>query len=410
MHDFESNLRKYADLALRFGLDLQAGQLLALQAGVETAPFVRLLAARAFELGAQDVRVEWTDDEILKQRYLGASGSALEEYPSHLVDGRLDLARRGAAFLTLRSPSAGLMRDADPARVAAYHKAVAAALKPFREETARRKVSSSLICLPNPAWAAQVFPDRDLVTALDLLWTAVFDAVRIGEADPVQAWRDHVKGILGRTADLNSRGFAALHIQGEGTSLLVELPEDHVWVGGGETNAEGRFYAPNLPSEEIFTAPKKRGVEGRVRSTKPLSYGGTLIDGFELEFRGGQVVDCRATRGEEILRRILETDAGASFLGEVALVPHDSPISRSGLVFYDTLFDENASCHLALGASYSISKRGGGTLSAEEREAEGYNASLVHVDFMIGSGSTNVDGIDRDGRATPLLRQGAWVF
>lgn len=251
MNDFESKLRKYADLALRFGVNLQEDQYLAVYAEVESAPFVRLLVARAFEIGAKDVHIEWTDDEILRLRYLGSSESALGEYPRHLTDGRLDMARRGAAFLTLRSPSPDLMRDADPRRVAEYNKAVAIALKPFREETSRKKVSSSLICVPTPDWAAKVFPGFDREKALGLLWDAVFDATRIGEPDPVQAWNDHAKAVLGRTADLNDKSFSALHIRGEGTELMVELPEDHLWVGGGEINAEGHFYAPNIPSEEI---------------------------------------------------------------------------------------------------------------------------------------------------------------
>jgi aminopeptidase len=282
-------------------------------------------------------------------------------------------------------------------------------LKDYSTKVMSNKVHWCVASAPIPAWAARVFPDEPAERQMPRLWDAIFSAVRADLEDPIGAWDAHVADLAKRRTRLDERQFDALRYTGPGTELTVGLPKNHVWMGGGSRAEDGDVFIANMPTEEVFTLPHRGRAEGTVRATLPLSYAGTLIDDFSLTFRDGKVVDLKAAKGEETLRRLVETDEGSSRLGEIALVPHSSPISASGIMFFNTLFDENASCHLALGKAYPKCLDGGPDLSPEEFEAAGGNTSLAHVDFMIGSADLDVDGLAADGTATPLLRSGEWV-
>lgn len=271
------------------------------------------------------------------------------------------------------------------------------------------KFSWSIVAVPSPEWAAKVFPDLPEAQQVDRLWDVIFKTVRIGEQDAVAEWKTHLQNLDSRADLLNNKKYKKLHYTAPGTDLTIELPEGHIWVSGGSVNEQGHVFIANMPTEEVFTAPLKTGVNGTVRSTKPLSYGGNLIDGFSLTFENGRIVDYTAEQGLDALKNLIEMDEGAHYLGEVALVPHQSPISDTNILFYNTLFDENASNHLAIGNAYAFCLEGGKTMSKEELIERGMNSSLTHVDFMIGSGEMNIHGVTSEGAEEPIFLQGNWA-
>ena len=301
------------------------------------------------------------------------------------------------------------LKDYQPDLVAAVQQATARAVRPFREHISRNRTNWGVVGAASGAWAARVYPDLPPAEQMTALWGAIERLCRLDRPDPIAAWETHLAELAARTDHLNAKQYTALRYTGPGTTLTIGLPEGHVWVGGRSTAASGIRFAPNLPTEEVFTMPHKDRVDGTVRSTKPLSYGGTLIEGFSLTFAGGRVVDVSAEKGEAVLRRLVAMDAGAARLGELALVPHNSPVAQSGVLFYNTLFDENAASHVALGAAYKFTLRGGEGMTDEAFEAAGGNRSATHVDFMIGSPELDVDGVRADGAAEPVMRRGDWV-
>ncbi|WP_134701743.1 aminopeptidase [Ammoniphilus sp. YIM 78166] len=410
MSNFDIFLDRYAQLAVKVGVNIQPGQTLVITAPLSSADFVRKIAKNAYEAGAKNVHTEWTDDELTRMKYDLAPDEAFLEYPLWRAKGFEEMAENNAAFLSIVASNPDLLKGVPPERIAAANKATGQAMNKFRSYAMADKVSWSVIAVPSPAWAGKVFPDLQGQEQVDALWQAIFETTRITLDDPVQAWQEH-NLTLGKKAEyLTQKKYRYLHYQAPGTDLTIELPAMHLWVGAGSHNEKGTPFMANMPTEEVFTTPFKEGVNGTVRSTKPLSYSGNLIENFSLTFEQGRIVDFSAEKGYDVLKRLIETDEGSHYLGEVALVPHDSPISRKNLIFYNTLFDENASNHLAIGNSYAFCLEGGKTMSKEELEQHGLNQSLTHVDFMIGSESMNIDGETADGKREPIFRNGNWAF
>lgn len=409
--DFETKLDQYADLAIQIGLNLQPGQRLLIETDLAATDFARQLAAAGYRAGAREVEVIWSDNQIDLLRLQHADPEVLDEVPQWRVDGWLSAIDRGAALLNLYAPEPDLFADQDPARLARRQQADDRAYQPVTEAMLGRMATSWLIIsVPTRSWANKVFPEQPAAEQVGALWQAIFAALRLDQPDPVAAWQAHIEQLVARRHYLDQKQYQALAYSGPGTDLTVGLVEGHNWQGGRAFNQYGIAFTPNLPTEEIFSMPHRERVEGTVRASKPLMLSGTLVEEFSLTFRQGRVVDFSARRGETVLRKMLETDEGASRLGEAALVPHSSPISQTGLTFYNTLFDENAACHLALGQAIKLCLANGAKLSDEAFAAAGGNDSVVHTDFMIGSGDLDVDGLTAAGVREPILRAGEWAF
>ena len=405
-------LRKYAALVVRVGVNLQEDQPLVIHAPITCADFVHALAAEGYCAGAHDVAVNWSDEEFSHIRFRQAPAARFREFPAWRKTFYDESAAQGAAFISIAAENPDLFSDVDPKRLTEAGQTAGKALQGYRARLMSNQNTWCVVSVPTPAWACKVFPHETEETAVARLWTEILRAVRVSEeSDPVAAWKDHVSA-LQKTADfLNAHDFLELHYRnGLGTDLHVELPKGHIWMGGAERAASGTMFVANIPTEEVYTLPKRDGVNGVVVASKPLHYNGNLIAGFSLTFRAGKVTDYHAESGEEHLRELLQTDEGASFLGEVALVPHASPISASGILFYNTLFDENASCHLALGKAYPTCIRGGDGMTEEELLRHGVNHSLVHEDFMIGTADLSVVGRTRAGEEITIMEHGSFSF
>ncbi|WP_121661254.1 aminopeptidase [Metabacillus litoralis] len=410
MSNFKQNLEKYAELAVRVGVNIQPNQNLTINASTEVVEFVRLVVKKAYEAGARNVYVEWHDDVITRTRFELASEEALSDYPEWKAKGLETLAEHDGAFMSIISSDPDLLSGIDPKRIAASTKAAGMALTKYRNYLQADKASWTVIAAPSKEWAAKVFPNESENKQVEKLWEAIFRTTRIDQADPVEAWKQHNDSLHTKVDYLNNKRYKKLHYKAKGTDLTIELHPTHTWVGAGSENEKGNFFMANMPTEEVFTVPLRNGVNGVVQSTKPLSYSGNLIDNFSLTFEDGRIVSVKAEKGEAVLKQLVETDEGSHYLGEIALVAHDSPISQSGILFYNTLFDENASNHLAIGNGYAFCVEGGKKMSREELEKVGVNSSLTHVDFMIGSADMDIDGIKEDGTSEPIFRNGTWAF
>ncbi|HEV7718224.1 MAG TPA: aminopeptidase [Arsenicitalea sp.] len=402
-------LDKLAQVAIHVGLQLQAGQDLVLTAPIAALPLVRRIAEHAYKAGAGLVTPIFSDEDLTLSRYRSAPSESFDKATGWLYEGMAKAFAGNAARLAISGDNPMLLSNEDPDKVARANRANSTAYKPALEKIVNFEINWNIVSYPNPSWAKQVFPNDPEEVAVKKLADAIFAASRVDVADPISAWRDHNAALRKRHSWLNGKSFAALHFTGPGTDLTVGLADQHEWHGGASTAKNGITCNPNIPTEEVFTTPHARRVDGYVRSTKPLSYQGTLIEDISVRFEGGQIVEAKASRGENVLNKVLDTDAGARRLGEVALVPHSSPISASGLLFFNTLFDENAACHIALGQCYSKCFVNGAKLSAEEIAAKGGNSSLIHIDWMIGSGQIDVDGIGQDGTVEPVMRKGEWA-
>ncbi|MBL4936496.1 aminopeptidase [Clostridium sp. YIM B02515] len=414
MENFKENLEKYAELAVKVGINIQKGQTLVINAPLPAAEFVRAAAKKAYEAGAKNVHVEWADEEVTRIKYLNAPEEAFSEYPMWRAQGLEEMAKEGAGFLSISASNPDLLKGVDPERISVANKTASKALDGYRSYVMADKAAWCVISVPTKEWAAKVFPDADAEKSVEKLWENIFKATRVDRENPVEAWKDHTNNLNSKLDYLNSKNFKKLHYKSPVTDLTIELPEKHLWAGGGSNveggNYEGTYFVANMPTEEVFTMPKRDGVNGTVRSTKPLNYSGNLIDNFTLKFENGKVVDFSAEQGYETLKKLIETDEGSHYLGEVALVPHDSPISNTNIIFFNTLFDENASCHFALGKAYPTNLEGGASMSEEELTKNGANTSLTHVDFMVGSPDLNIDGETADGKLEPIFRNGNWAF
>lgn len=400
----DENLGRLAEIAVRIGVNVQKDQELIVNAPIEARPLVERVAVEAYRAGAALVIPFFNDDAIQRARYVHGDDDSFDFAPVWFYDGVATALRNGAAMLTVVGSDPMLLAGCDPTKIGRAQRASAAAMKPVRRLISGFATNWSILSYATPAWAHAVFPDLEEDAAVEKLWQAIFAATRVNEADPVAAWRTHTGTLFDRCDTLNARRFDALHFRAPGTDLRVGLAEDHIWAGGMTETANGTVCLPNMPTEEVFTMPHKDRVEGVVSSTKPLVHGGALIEGIEVRFEAGRIVEAKAKTGESVFQSLIATDEGAARLGEVALVPDASPISRSGLVFRNTLFDENATCHIAIGQSLALTMRGGCDAS------RGANESLIHVDWMIGSGQMDVDGILASGESVPVMRSGEFVI
>lgn len=402
-------LEKLAEVAIKVGLQLQHGQDLVITAPVVALPLVRLITKHAYLAGAGLVSTFYSDEETTLARYQYGSDESFDRASGWLYDGMAKAYENGSARLAIAGDNPMLLSEQDPSKVGRANRANSTAYKPALEKISNFDINWNIVSYPNPSWAKVVFPDDPEAIAVAKLAKAIFAASRVDLDDPISAWAEHNANLAKRSSWLNGERFASLHFTGPGTDLTVGLADGHEWHGGASTAKNGITCNPNIPTEEVFTTPHALRVEGHVSSTKPLSHQGTLIDNIRVRFEGGRIVEAKASRGEEVLNKVLDTDEGARRLGEVALVPHSSPISASGILFYNTLFDENASCHIALGQCYSKCFLDGTSLSQEQIKAQGGNSSLIHIDWMIGSDKVDIDGIRPDGSRVPVMRQGEWA-
>ena len=404
-----AKLDRLAEVAVRVGLRLQPGQDLLLTASVEALPLVRRIAEHAYRAGAGLVTPLLSDPEVTLARYRAGSEASFDRAAGWLYEGMGHAFDANTARLAIAGDDPMLLAGQDPAKVSRASKANSIAYKPAMERIVTFGINWNIVAYPGAAWAKQVFPDLAPEAAVKRLAEAIFAASRVDRDDPIAAWAEHNAALATRTAMLNRHRFSALHYSGPGTDLTIGLADGHEWHGGASTARNGITCNPNIPTEEVFTTPHALRVEGHVASTKPLSYQGTLIEGIAVKFEAGRIVEARASRGLDVLEKVLDTDEGARRLGEVALVPHSSPISKSGLLFYNTLFDENAASHIALGQCYSKCFLDGATMTPEEVAQKGGNQSAIHIDWMIGSDRVDVDGVHLDGARVPLIRAGEWV-
>lgn len=408
---FEEKLRNYAKLVIEVGINVQKNQPVVIRTPIEGAYFAREMTRCAYEAGAKRVYVEFSDEEIGKMTYKYASEETLGEFPVWETTKYDTLVEQNAAFISISASNPDLLKDIPAGKIAVVQKASGKGLTKFRKATSNSEVCWCVVSIPTDAWSKKVFPE--CVTAEEAnkkLWEKIFIATRMDEADPVAAWKLHTELLAEKCRFLNDKKIKMLHYKAPGTDLSVELPKGHKWEGGGEYSTKGTYFVANMPTEEVFTMPHKYGVNGTLKATKPLVYGGNLIDDFSLEFKEGKIVGFKAAEGEEMLEKLIETDEGASYLGEVAIVPHSSPVSKTGTLFYNTLFDENASCHFAIGSSYPTNIEGGVKMSDEELEAHGANTSITHNDFMVGSNQLSVEATTESGEKFYILKNGEWAF
>ena len=406
----EQMLQKYAELIIKVGLNLQKGQPLVIHSPIECAQFARLCATAAYKAGASEVITDWSDELMSKITYQNAALDVLTNIPDWFKAQRMHFLRQGAASLSIDASDPDVFADVDPTVLQEYAKARRKAIKAYSDALMANHFTWCVVSVPTEAWAKKVFPGQD--NATERLWEAIAKSVRLDTPDPVAAWRSHNESFARRIAFLNEKQFRNLHYKNaKGTDFTVGLADGHVWCGGAEKTIGGIEFTANMPTEEIFTTPHKDRLNGALHSSLPLNHNGVTIDDFSLTFKDGKVIDCTATKGEDLLRQLLGTDDGARSLGEVALIPCDSPISRMGILFYNTLFDENASCHFALGQSYPGCMQNGENASTEQLQSRGANDSLIHIDFMIGTSDLCITGTLSDGTfLLPVFRNGNWAF
>jgi aminopeptidase len=408
---FEQKLDRLAEVAIRIGLNLRPGQELVVTAPTEALPLVRSITAQAYKAGAKYVTVLLSDEDIVLSRYINAPDSTFDYAPTWYFDALAAAYRSGSARLAITGGNPALLAAQDPSKVARANVATSRAYKPALELITRHEINWTIVSAATPAWAALVFPHDPPELAIGKLWDAIFASSRITSSNPVEAWQEHGATLKQRVDFLNNKRFHSLrfHTPDGLTGLTVGLADQHLWAGGGTTAGNGIYCQPNIPTEECFTTPHKDRVDGFVTASKPLSHQGTLMENIRCEFKDGKIVKATATAGEAALQKLISTDEGAARLGEVALVPHNSPIAQSGILFWNTLFDENAASHIALGQAYSTCLIGGEKMSQPELTALGANDSLIHVDWMIGGPTMSVDGIHANGSVEPLIRSGDWV-
>ncbi|HFI0646558.1 TPA: aminopeptidase [Streptococcus suis] len=409
--NFKENLAKYAKLLVSTGINVQPGHTVQLTIGVEQAELARLIVKEAYAHGAKEVLVNWLDDVIARERLVNVDVELLEQVHPQRITEMNYLLERKASRLVVLSEDPGAYDGVDPEKLSRNARALSQALNPMRQASQANKISWTLGAASGLEWAKKVFPNAASdEEAVDLLWDQIFKTCRIYEEDPIKAWEEHEARLVAKAKVLNDEQFVKLHYTAPGTDLVLGMPKNHLWEAAGSINAQGEKFIANMPTEEVFTAPDYRVADGYVTSTKPLSYNGNIIEGIKVTFKDGEIVDVTAEKGDEVMKKLVFDNAGARGLGEVALVPDKSPISQSGVTFFNTLFDENASNHLAIGQAYAFSIEGGTEMSQEELKEAGLNRSDVHVDFMIGSNKMNIDGIREDGTRVPIFRDGEWAI
>jgi aminopeptidase len=405
-------MQKLARLAVQVGANVQQDQVVWVNSSTESKELARLIVDEAYQAGAKEVRVNWSDDYVSHSGYLYKTEETLQDIPSWFVDKYQQFVNDGGCVISITSPIPGLNSDVDPKKMQVASIASMKALQFYRNHMMGNRAQWTIVAAPNLVWAERVFPELKGEEAVEALWSAIFEASRVREDnDPIQEWAEHNERLLAHNAILNEFQFKTLHFKNKlGTDLTIELVKDHVWAGGGEHSTSGVYFNPNIPTEENFTMPYKYGVNGTVVATKPLNYQGNLIEDFWLEFKDGQVVDYDAKKQKAALKNLVEFDDGSSYLGEVALISHDSPISNSGILFFNTLFDENASCHLALGRAYPMNVKGGTDMTEDQLKELGSNLSMAHSDFMFGSKDMEIIGTTHDGKTVKIFEQGNFII
>jgi aminopeptidase len=409
-------LQKYAETIVKVGLNIRPGQrlIISLMAtrGVphQFAPLVHEIAKSAYGTGAKYVEVIWGDEEMLRLRAQYAPRDSYDEYPTHIIDSIMKMIDNGDALLSISGANPDLLGGLDPEVVGMMQKRHLQAADQVNERVTTNAINWCVVAAAGDAWAKKVFPDLSTKKARKKLWRAIFETTRIDKSDPIAAWEKHISYLLDRANYLQSKQFTALHYKAPGTDFILGLPVGHRWISGQSMAQNGITFTANLPTEEVFTLPDRNRAEGVVTSTFPLSYGGTLIEDFQVTFKNGRIVKVDARKGEAVLQKLVDIDEGSHRLGEVALVPASSPIASRGHLFYNTLFDENASCHIAIGRAYRFTLTGGEELNDEEFVSAGGNVSLNHVDFMIGSPKMDIDGVLKDGTHEPVMRNGEWAI
>lgn len=402
-------LKNYAKLPVHIGVQLEKGQNVIIMAAVEAVELTRLVVEECYKAGANDVFVYYRDQVNAHTAAALAPLSTLENPPSFLYNAFADYASKDAAFISISSEDPSIMADIDPERIKTMSMAGRKVQEAFMPYIMNGIISWNVLAFPNAKWANKVFPDLSDEAAVEALWDQIFRITRSDQADPVAAWQKHIKTIVANREALNRHRFTALHYIGPGTDLEVGLPEGHIWKGAGHKRKDGRVYMANIPTEEVFTLPHKYKTNGTISSTKPLSYNGQIIDHFKLTIREGRIVDYTAEVGEKALEDMISMDDGARYFGEVAIVPVDSSISNSGLTFFNTLYDENAACHLAVGSAYAHCLKGSEHMTDEEKDAHGVNKSMTHVDFMVGSKDVAIFGVKADGSKIQIIKDGNWT-
>lgn len=409
--DMKNMLKKYATLAVKKGVNLQKDQVLLVNSPIECVDFSRAIAEVAYKEGAKEVVVHYSDQSLQKLKLEYASIDTLKETPNWIAESYNSYAKQGCAVISISASDPDAYKNIPMDKIAAFQKSRQLALKEYYDYSMSNKIRWTVVSVPTEAWALKVFKNSDSEEAVSKLWDVIFNVVRLNNNDPIEAWTEHNNNISKNLNFLNSNKLSKLHYKNSiGTDLTIELPEDHIWLGGSEKCTSGIEFNANMPTEEVYTLPKKNGVNGTVVSSKPLSYGGNLIDDFSLTFKDGKVIDFTAKEGFETLKKLLDSDDGSKYLGEVALVPYDSPISNSNLIFYNTLFDENAACHLAFGKSYPTCIINGENLSDAELAKKGANDSIIHVDFMIGTKDLDITGYTEDNTEIKIFTSGNWAF
>ena len=408
--DLEKNFEKYAELILKKGLNIKKGECFTVSVNEDTLPLVRVIAKQAYKMGVKDIIFLFNDDDLTLSKYLYANDAAFDEFPKFKVEYAEKYLKAGYHRLALHTANPELLKSVDPKRLDKWESVSAKANKRVQKYTMNNMVKWVVAAAASPAWAKSLFPDLSVEKAVEKLWENIFVATRVNLDDPIAAWSEHDKNLKKYSKFLNKSQFTKLIYKAPGTDLEVCLVENHIWQGGSGTSKAGATFFANIPTEEIFTMPHAYKVNGVVKATKPLIELGNTIENFSLTLKDGKIVDYTAVKGKDVLKTLLSIDEGASRLGEVALVPHDSPISNTNILFKDTLFDENASCHFAFGAAYSDTVENGEKLSASEKKKIGMNESMTHVDFMVGGPELSVIGIDKNGKEVQILKNGNWAF
>lgn len=408
MKDFNEQLENYARLVIEIGINTQKEDIVLISCPIERADFARLLAKKAYEAGANEVVIDWRDDQLTLLRFQHSPVEVMEDIPQYLYDKREYYSLKGAKMISVYADNPELLSEIDPEKIQRVSMASSLKFKPLMKYTMNDINSWCVVSVPTLDWAKQVFPNSE--SPVEKLWDIIFKVTRLDRDDYIEAWKEHLSLLTEKAQWLNTMDFKYLvYKASNGTDLKIELPKGHIWMAANSKNAKGEDFVPNMPTEEVFTLPKRDGVNGRVYSSKPLAYNGNIIDEFYLEFKDGRVVDFDAKKGKDSLASIFEQDERARYLGEVALVAFDSPISNSNLLFFNTLFDENASCHLAFGKAYPTTIKGGTDMTDEELLDIGVNDSFIHEDFMIGTKDLSIIGIDHDGKETSIFVNGNWA-
>ncbi|MDU1529277.1 MAG: aminopeptidase [Staphylococcus warneri] len=412
MSNYQDKLRQYAQLLVRVGMNVQDKQPVFIRSSVEALELTHLVVEEAYIAGASDVRVEYADPrlKLLKFEHQSLDHFENNDVKSYDVEARMDFVKRGAANLAILTEDPDLLSGIDASKLKAYQLQYSKAYKGYMEASQKNQFPWVVAAFPSKAWAQRVYPDKSVEDAYTTFVDEVFDIVRVDGNDPIQNWQSHVKNLSVHADKLQKKQYKALHYLSEGTDLVVGLPKGHIWEDATSyVNGDQQAFIANIPTEEVFTAPDRNNVNGYVTNKLPLSFNGNIIDGFTLTFKDGEIIDFKADKGEDVLRDLLDTDEGAKRLGEVALVPDDSPISNRNTIFYNTLFDENASCHLAIGSAYGFNIEGGTEMTTEEKIASGLNDSNVHEDFMIGSADLTIYGILEDDTKELVFENGNWA-